>query len=351
MQQDLELELRRRLDAARDARCFTAAAVEFGGAHKGPLRVYVGRDAAAETSRVTDERSVFDLASLTKVIGTTEVVKSLVARGRLALSQPVARWLPDWKGADRAAVTVEDLLAHASGLPAHLPLYRECQGLAGFVATICRTPLAYEPTRASLYSDLGFILLAAIAEQATGRAFRDLVDSWLTSQEHDDIFFTPGVETRARCVTTGFDRERGRELIGEVHDRNAWALGGVAGHAGLFGPLPAVGRYASGVLGCLRQGASEHPTPLDRRFVARSAVPGSSRALGWDTMLPTSSCGAALSSTAIGHTGFTGTSIWIDWERDVYSVLLTNRVATGATAEDILALRRAVHSLSAAFVR
>jgi CubicO group peptidase (beta-lactamase class C family) len=142
--------------------------------------------------------------------------------------------------------------------------------------------------------------------------------------------------------------ERGRLAAGEVADTNAWAMGGVAGHAGMFGTAAGVGAFARAVLAGVRgvgggPGAVAEPATV-RRFVTRSSVPGSSRALAWDTMLPSSSCGTLMSGAAFGHTGFTGTSLWIDPRADVYAVLLSNRVHPQAEdAEGIRAVRRAFH--------
>jgi CubicO group peptidase (beta-lactamase class C family) len=337
------------METALAAETFTGAAVEFGRGSDARLRLCLGREGLLRTSRAIDEHSYFDLASLTKVVATTPAIKALVTAKTVTLTDRIARWVPEWRGPDRDAATLTSLLTHASGLPAHLPLYEDHRGLDSYVGAICRTPLAYEPEQASVYSDLGFILLAAIAERATHRGFDELARIAMEFDRADEIVFTPRDDIRSRCVTTGFDDWRGRELVGEVHDRNAYALGGVAGHAGLFGTLPAVGHFASAVMSRLRASARDVEGRLDADFAKRTSLVGSSRALGWDTMLPTSSCGPDLSPTAIGHTGFTGTSIWIDWERDVYSVLLTNRVATHTSAADVLALRRAVHSLSATF--
>ena len=154
--------------------------------------------------------------------------------------------------------------------------------------------------------------------------------------------------TKARAAPTSpqdDDVRRGRMLAGEVHDNYAAALGGVAGHAGLFGTAAAVGAFARLVLRAARGGAV--PPPLSSagvaRFTTKSAVAGSSRALGWDTMLPTSSCGTRMSPGAIGHVGFTGTSLWIDPPRDRYFVLLTNRVCNGGTLDEMRAVRRSFH--------
>jgi CubicO group peptidase (beta-lactamase class C family) len=150
----------------------------------------------------------------------------------------------------------------------------------------------------------------------------------------------------APTVPMAEDLRRGERLIGEVHDNYAAALGGMAGHAGMFGTALAVGEFARIVLRAAR-GDRTQPAPfspeLVRQFTSRSAVPGSSRALGWDTMLPTSSCGTRMSASAFGHVGFTGTSLWIDPERDRYFVLLTNRVYGGGTIDQMRDVRRAFH--------
>ena len=159
----------------------------------------------------------------------------------------------------------------------------------------------------------------------------------------EPLAFNPPRAWRDRTAPTELDPWRGRLLVGEVHDENAWALGGAAGHAGLFGTVGAVGDFARAVLATIARSAGAGPARDDAPVHARGTVPGSSRALGWDTMLPTSSCGRTLSASAIGHTGFTGTSLWIDWERDLYVVLLTNRVHPTRDNEQLRALRPRVH--------
>jgi CubicO group peptidase (beta-lactamase class C family) len=164
-------------------------------------------------------------------------------------------------------------------------------------------------------------------------------------QNPEDLQFHPPALWKPRTAPTRDSDWRGRLLVGEVDDDNTWALGGAAGQAGLFGTAAAVGTCARHVMQVLsgRTGAFQSETM--RLFVTRrDDVPGSSRALGWDTMRPTSSCGARMSATAFGHTGFTGTSLWIDPERDVYVVLLTNRVHPDASNGDAIQdVRRAVH--------
>ena len=287
--------------------------------------------------------TIFDLASLTKVIATTTVAMAAVDDARLALNDLVSRWLPEWCGQDRETVTVGDLLAHASGLTAHLPFFRDHRGRAEFQQAICTLPLEYPPRSQSIYSDLGFILLGFLLEDAGATSLDVQFDQLVTEHGWGDIRFRPDFETRNRIAPTEVDPWRGRLLIGEVDDENTWALSGVAGHAGLFGTASAVGRFAQTVL---RQARGR--TPLARsdtfgHFISRTTVPASSRALGWDTMLPTSSCGTRMSASAIGHTGFTGTSLWIDPEADLYVVLLTNRVCPSRKNDAILGVRPAFH--------
>ena len=404
----------RLIDDAVRRRAFPCAVVEVGDG-AGPVwrhaagALSYGGDAAATPD------TVFDLASLTKVLATTTVVMRLVEAGALALDEPVAGRIADWRGSDRAAVTVADLLEHAGGLTAHLPFFRDHRGRPDYQHAISTLPLEYPPRRRSVYSDLGFILLAFIAADAGGAGLDEQFDEVAGRLGLGDLRYRPPAAWRRRTAPTEVDPWRGRLLRGEVHDENGWALGGVAGHAGLFGTAPAVGRFARAVLETLRGGPTParpeagqgkmdpagaetlrgrptpaapqsrpagqppaeaeslegRPTParpearpeekdpaeaesprrgakLARpetlaRFVRRSRVAGSSRALGWDTMLVTSSCGRLLSPAAFGHTGFTGTSLWIDPAQDLYVVLLTNRVHPTRANEAILQVRPAVH--------
>ena len=315
---------------------------------------YLGYDPhAAEATADT----IFDLASLTKVIATTTLFMRAMDEGLLRLEDRVADWIPEWRGEDRADVTLRDLLAHCAGLTAYLPFFRDYTGRAEFQHAIATLPLEYAPRTQSIYSDLGFMLLAFIIEDARSRQtdagsagafdpaagfvsqFKRLA-SLVTDQP---LCFHPARSLRELIAPTEHDSWRGRTLVGEVHDENAWALGGAAGHAGLFGTATAVGAFARATLHTLRGNPVVSLPETMQTFARRTGVPGSSRALGWDTMLPTSSCGTLMSPTAIGHTGFTGTSMWIDWERDLYVVLLTNRVHPTRENQQITALRPRFH--------
>jgi CubicO group peptidase (beta-lactamase class C family) len=290
------------------------------------------------------DTTIFDLASLTKVVATAAIAMRLVDRRLLGLDERVADRIGAWRGADRETVTIRDLLAHSSGLTAHLPFYKDCQGRDAFTDAICRLPLEYPRGTASVYSDLGFILLGFILEDVTGRGLGEAFAEIAALLSPVRLAFNPPAAWRSQTAPTGVDPWRGRLLVGEVHDGNAWALGGRAGHAGLFGERESLDRFARLVLCGLRDGGDTLARPETlRAFAARQPVPGSTRGLGWDTMKPTSSCGTRMRPSAIGHTGFTGTSLWIDWERDLYVVLLTNRVHPTAENNAILGVRRAFH--------
>jgi CubicO group peptidase (beta-lactamase class C family) len=346
------------LRQAVEAHVFPAASVEVGRRDGVVWNAAFGGFTYDPYATITTPDTIFDLASLTKVLATTTLAMRAVDDGRIALDDRVSQWLPTWRGADRAEVTIRHLLTHSSGLTAYLPFYRDFTGRAEFEHAICSLPLEYRPDSQSIYSDLGFILLGFILEKAAARAksytgaagsfdpaaalseqFRH-VASFITSEP---IRFNPPRPWRARCAPTEIDEWRGRLLIGEVHDENCWALGGAAGHAGLFGTAAAVGAFARAAMHTIGgQPILANPETM-RAFIAKQAVPGSSRALGWDTMLPSSSCGRLLSASAIGHTGFTGTSLWIDWERDLYVVLLTNRVHPTRANDGIKDVRVRVH--------
>lgn len=346
------------LREAIDARVFPGAVVEVGqGA--GPLASLVeGRLTYDIDAAQASEDTIYDLASLTKVLATTPLALELVLEGRLRLEDPVSRYIPAWKGEDRQAVTIRHLLDHSSGLPAHRRYFERMEGREALAQAIAAEPLEYAPGSRSVYSDPGFILLG-FAIEAAGRAPLDTqFDQWRTQQLGSDVplRYQPPPAWMPRIAPTEQDAWRGRLLRGEVHDENAACLGGVAAHAGLFGTAAAVGAAARWWLRAIGNDVDRPPDglcALARRFVAPTGVPGSSRALGWDTMRPTSSCGTRLSSAAFGHTGFTGTSLWIDpgWrsgrEPDappgLYVVLLSNRVHPSREGDRMTGVRRALH--------
>jgi CubicO group peptidase (beta-lactamase class C family) len=364
----------RLIEGAVGSRACPAATIEVGRSDRVLWTAAFGRLTYAPDAPAASLDTVFDLASLTKVIATVPLVMRAVEAGALGLDDRVAKYLPAWRGVDREDVTIADLLEHASGLTAYLPFFRDHHGRADFERAICTLPLEYAPRTQSIYSDLGFILLAFMLEDVNGMPFarqfeafrlknfrlraettdvdREAETTGVESERADGpLLFNPSRELRERCAPTELDLWRGRLLQGEVHDENTWALGGAAGHAGLFGTAASVGAYARVILRGLLLGTENRSedvgvsrtAPTLERFARRSHVAGSSRALGWDTMLPTSSCGTRLSARAIGHTGFTGTSLWIDPGQDLYVVFLTNRVHPARDNNRIQPLRRALH--------
>ena len=323
------------LERAVASRIFPGAVVEVGRTNGPIATIAAGTDTYATGSASVGPHTIYDLASLTKVIATTAMMIGEIDSGRMRLNDRVRHWIDAWTGEDRQTVTLQDLLEHASGLPGHRPYYQSRRGRAAFELAICEEPLAYLPRTQSIYSDPGFMLLGFAIEHAASIPLDRQFDAWRDRELGADVElrYLPGAEWRDRIAPTE-DTPLGDERRGEVHDENAAALGGVASHAGLFGSAAAVGA-------CARWWMRSPALP---RFATKSNVPGSSRALGWDTMLPTSSCGTKLSKTAIGHTGFTGTSLWIDPAKDLYVVILSNRVHPARhNDEGIREIRRALH--------
>ena len=327
-----------------DERAFPAAVVEVGTPGEVLWRQAFGRLDSNPDSAPAQQDTLFDLASLTKVLATTNLVMRLVQGGALALQQPIKNWIPAWRGRDREHVTLRSLLTHSSGLTAWLPFYRDHTGRREFEHAICSLPLEYAPDTQAIYSDLGFMLLGFIIEDAGGQSFASQGKQLLGQITSAPLMFNPPANLRSRIAPTETDPWRGRRLVGEVHDENCWALGGASGHAGLFGTAEAVGDVARAVLGAL-DGTDSRLARVDivREFVRRFSEATGSRALGWDTMLPTSSCGTQMSSSAFGHTGFTGTTIWIDPERGGYVVFLTNRVNPSRENTAVQRIRPALH--------
>jgi CubicO group peptidase (beta-lactamase class C family) len=339
-----------RFDAARHVlerglaeHAFPGAVVEVGTGREVLWRSTIGALTFDEGASRVGEDTVYDLASLTKVLATAPLVMREIERGTLGLDDPLPRLRPACRAPALADVTLEDLLSHSAGFPAHRPFYKTLRGREDIEIAICATPLEYAPRTRSVYSDLDFMVLGFVLD--TGVSLQDRFDAmWAQMATGEDLQYLPPAHWRGRIAPTEQDPWRGRLLAGEVHDENASALGGVAGHAGLFGTAPAVGAFARHLLQVLDGRIGVFAADSVRRFVSRrEEIPGSSRGLGWDTMLPTSSCGTRMSPFAFGHTGFTGTSLWIDPESGVYVVFLTNRVHPARTNDAIRRIRPALH--------
>lgn len=318
------------------------------------LRGYGRLDWRDGFRNVTDG-TIYDLASLTKVVATTAAVMKLVDEGRLDLDAPISRYLPEWSNRpERRSVTVRNLLLHDSGLPAWAPLHNEGRGRADYRANIAGLRLNSTPGERTVYSDLGFILLAMVVEEIAGVHLDEFVEQELFQPlGMSDTGFNPlGWDIRSGAAddaVTMLGRIAPTERTGNtadgfihgiVHDENARGLGGVAGHAGLFSTARDLAVFAQMLLngGWYDDRRYFDPSTVDRfteRFGAQST-----RALGWDTPGETVSTGDYFSWSSFGHTGFTGTSMWIDRERDVFVILLTNRVNPSRHNQRHNALRR-----------
>ncbi len=328
------------------------------------LRGYGRLDHAAAAPPVTPA-SIFDLASLTKVVGTTSAAIILAERGVLSLDDRVTDHLPWWGAGDpaKSQVTIRHLLLHRGGLPPFRRFFLEMEGRAAYEAAIAALPLDYAPGDSTVYSDIGLMTVAFIVEAVTGRTLDDFLRGELFNPlGMADTGFNPAPALWRRVATTEIDEEyRGYHVHGVVHDENAYAIGGVAGHAGLFSSARDLAVFVQmmldrGVAGsCRADRVSGLPCHRPRfapvsifapgwvdRFTRRQS-PASTRAIGWDTPSVRSSAGDYFSARSFGHTGYTGTSIWIDPTQELAVVLLTNRVnPTRANAKHI-PLRRGVH--------
>ena len=298
--------------------------------------------------------TVYDIASVTKVVATTAAAMLLVERGKLDLDTPLGEVLPGFVASQPAGdparrVELRHLLAHNSGLPGYVKLFRYANTPDALLQACLALPLQAEPGARAEYSDPGFILL--------GKALETLIGESLDSFAHREIFQPPGMKSTgfcpaqaARCSIPPTEEDttfRHRRIQGEVQDENAFVLGGVAGHAGLFSNVPDLLRFAGAILGSLRNDAGGAPVLFERttvnRFAMRQEPAGSSCALGWDTPSQPSSSGVQFSQHSIGHLAYSGCSLWIDLDAAIAVVLLTNRTWPDRRNQLIREVRPAFH--------
>ncbi|MFF3264429.1 serine hydrolase domain-containing protein [Streptomyces sp. NPDC002932] len=330
------------LEQGRARGLYSGAAWSLGDANGPYDRGWTGTRADGGTP--LDGADLWDLASVTKpIVGL--VVMALVERGVLGLDDTVGHHLDRYRDSPHAARTLAQLLDHTSGLPGGVPLYREHPSRESLLTALGTLECAAAPGTHVAYSSQGFILLGLIAEQATGRSLDALVTELVsTPLGLADLCFRPGPEQRARAVATEDCPWRGRTVTGEVHDENAVVLGGVAGHAGLFATLTDMERLARSLLG-------GGPPLLAPDTLALMTAPRTDhlnlrRALAWQGTDPhTSPVGETFGPASYGHTGFTGTSLWIDPEAARYAILLTNRVHPDRAERGFAPLRREFHTV------
>lgn len=331
------------LDAAVADHAFPGAYAAIG-THAGLVAAYGAGHLDWSPTPRPDARTMWDLASLTKVIGMTSAMMQLVEAGKVALDAPVERYLPEWRGPHKAEVTVRMLLTHTSGLPAFRAYDKITTNADSIAKLMMAEPLEALPGTRFVYSDIGAYLAGKIVERVSGqRLDRYLADHVFGPLGMHDTMYNPPASLIPRIAPTEVDPRRGGKLRGKVHDERAYYLGGISAHAGLFSSGHDLARFAEmylngGELDGVRLFSAR--TVAEFTTVQDSAM--SNRALGWEKPDGTNSAGHYLSPAAFGHTGFTGTSIWIDPAQDLFIILLTNRVDPTRANHKIGAVRVAL---------
>jgi serine-type D-Ala-D-Ala carboxypeptidase len=320
---------------------------------------WVGKSVLRPEVHPVDSLTIFDLASLTKPLVTGALAALMACRGELDLQAPLETHLEETSGRWLGRASLLDLLAHRSGLPAWLPLYLKASGREGYLAATMALPPDYRPGTRVVYSCLGYILLAAVLERLGGSTLDVLADRAVFSPLGlQDTGFRPPRELRPRIAATEDGNEREREMAGEAgrdfggwrrgmiwgecHDLNAWSLGGVSGNAGLFSTAPDLHKLALEFLG---QGSGLFGEEC-RSLFQKDLTPSlnENRSVGWQlAATPGSSAGPFLAKESMGHTGFTGTSLWIDPRAGWILILLTNRIHPKYRPDDMNAVRREFH--------
>jgi CubicO group peptidase (beta-lactamase class C family) len=340
------------LGAAMAQRAFPGCAFGVLAGGEVVLQDALGHFTYDGNSPAVTPQTVYDVASLTKVLATTAAAMLLYQRGILDLDMPVGELLPGFvvgrpPGTPARRVTLRHLLAHSSGLPGYVEFFRTAQAAPALFRACLELPFEAQPEERAEYSDPGFILL--------GKALEVLMQEQLAGWARREIFhrlemsgtgFTPLHYLAAGIPPTEEDTTfRKRVIQGEVQDENAWVLGGVAGHAGLFSSVPDVLRFADQILRPLRVGSapSLFAAATVECFAERQKPEGSSRALGWDTPSENSSSGRHFSSRSIGHLGYSGCSLWIDLVAEIAVVLLTNRTWPDRKCDAIKGVRPPFH--------
>jgi beta-N-acetylhexosaminidase len=309
-----------------------------------------GKQTYESGARAVKSDTIYDVASLTKPVVTTTLIAMEVEAGRINFDAAIGLYLPEWNAGPqrdwRERLTVRHLLTHTSGLPGHVTYYQTLKSKREVINRALAEPLINEPGSICEYSDPGFILLGHILETTTGRQVDSLArEQIFASLEMNSSFFNPSRNFLAQIAPTGNDSPLRKGLLhGEPHDDNTFAMGGIAGHAGLFSTA---GDLAAFCQMMLNGGIYAHHRLLKRatveEFTAAQSLAKNTRALGWTVPTEPSASGKYFSARSFGHAGFTGTSIWCDPEKDLFVVLLTNRVHPVRTNEKIQQVRPALH--------
>lgn len=276
-------------------------------------------------SAVPDEHSLWDLASLTKVVGMTTAIMRLYEQGKVDLDAPLQRYIPEWQGPHKELVTIRHLITHTSGLPAFKAYDQQTHDPDSLAKLMFSTPLDTLPGVRMIYSDIGAYMLGRLVERLSGETLDQYVlNHVFRPLAMNETMYRPPASLKPRIAPTEIDSVRGGKVWGVVHDERAYYLGGVSAHAGIFSSAHDLARFARMYLnnGTLDGVRIIKPETIEL-FTTRQVE---DRALGWQKPDGKNSAGHLMSERAFGHTGFTGTSIWIDPSRDVFVILLSNRV-------------------------
>ncbi len=311
-----------------------------------------GRLTFDENSDLVNNETIYDVASLTKVIATTPVIMKLIKKKYLNLNHEIYQFYPEFRGKWKDKVTIKHLLTHSSGLKPYIQYFKNSKYKTKediIYDIVSNQDLIYEPGIDSKYSDLGMILLMDISEKVTGRKFEELVRSWILNPlDMNNSFFNPSKDLFYKIAPTERDYIFRDTLIhGIVHDENAFIMGGVSGHAGLFSNASDIANYSQMMLNLgLYNGKRIFSRYSISKFTKRQNMPISSDfALGWDTPSKKgSTAGDFFSNNSYGHLGFTGTSLWVDSEQNIIIILLTNRVYPSRDKKGMYQLRRSFHN-------
>lgn len=327
----------------------------------------IGSMGRGSFNRPVQPETVYDLASLTKPLATTTAILWLIQEGGLHLDLPASHWLTEWASSAYRSTTIRQLLRHGAGLPAYRPYYQtlspggippgteaeRLQRIENVLRLMADEPMEHQPDARSLYSDLGFMALGVLVERAVGvplgeycrrRVYEPLHAKPLWFIEQSGQAAGHGHEME-NVAPTEDDPWRGYVVHKQVHDENAFALGGMTGHAGLFGTASAVAALSGAWLQAAWGQESFLPAELVQEFVGAKQLPNSSWRLGWDSPSSPSSSGSYFSPQSFGHLGYSGTSIWIDPAHEVEVILLTNRVHPTRANKRITTFRPILHDV------
>jgi len=342
---------------------FPGAALIISDNHSAIYEKYYGKFTYDNDANDVNSNSLYDLASVTKVIATTSAIMKLYEKNLIDLDDNVSKYIPDFAVKGKESITIKNLLLHNSGLKAWMPFYKTCKNKSDVIKTICNLDLEYETGTQFVYSDLNFILLGVIVEKISEKSLADFCKEEIFEPlGMRNTFYNPEDKYISFCVPTEYDKNlRKRQLKGEVHDETAYVLNGVSGNAGLFSTANDLSIFLKMMLNNGKyynpytRGLTEERLFKEetvRLFTSKYNIQNylNTRGFGWDTKQEPigkyrSQCGEVISENCFGHTGYTGTSVWCDRDRNISIVFLTNRVYTSRDNNGIKEIRPELHNL------